>query len=152
MGTGETPVQFSFLGSLPYCHYLFLFICSCKIPFCVGGTIQYQHFTNGKCMRPKRLKKKSYNHSEVFEKNIHDNVIKRTSGFNDADRFVTLILDEMKIKKNRHCHKYLELWKEIATHALAYFARGCFSDLKYSSGAYLEDSRASMMELFCENI
>ena len=53
-------------------------------------------------MRPKRLKKKSYNHSEVFEKNIHDNVIKRTSGFNDADRFVTLILDEMKIKKNRH--------------------------------------------------
>ena len=39
----------------------------------------------------------------------------------------------------------------FATHALVYFVRGVFSNLKYSSQAYLEHSRTSMMELFCKN-
>ena len=46
------------------------------------------------------IKKSSYNQSEVFKKNVVDNLVKRTSGFNGADRFVTLTLDEMKIKGN----------------------------------------------------
>ena len=44
-----------------------------------------------------------------FLKKVVDNLIKRTSEFNGADRFIIFIIDEMKIKKNRQWHKYLEL-------------------------------------------
>ena len=39
------------------------------------------------------------NQSQVFEKKVNGHLIKRTSGFNGADQFVTLLLDKMKIKK-----------------------------------------------------
>ena len=39
----------------------------------------------------------------------------------------------------------------LATHALVYFARGVFPNLNYNSQVYLEQSRTSMMELFCED-
>ena len=39
----------------------------------------------------------------------------------------------------------------LATHALVYFARGVFPNLNYNSQVYLEQSRTSMMGLFCED-
>ena len=75
-------------------------------------------------------------------------LIKTTSGYNDADRFVTLLFDEMKIKENlilvehrefhwfywfrRHCHKYLELWKErrFRYTCIGVFCQGCFFKFK----------------------
>ena len=58
LGITETPVHFAFfLNSLPYHHYSFLFMYSCKIPFCIEGTTQFQ-----------QNKKNSYNQNEVFEK------------------------------------------------------------------------------------
>ena len=43
LGITETPVHFAFfLSSLPYRHYSFLFMYSCKIPFCIEGTTQFQ--------------------------------------------------------------------------------------------------------------
>ena len=56
----------------------------------------------GKCTHPKRLKKSVQPKRGFQKKKAVDNLIKRTSRFNGADRFVTLILDEMKIKKNGH--------------------------------------------------
>ena len=49
LGTTETPVHFIFfLGSLSSRDYLFLFICYCKIAFCLGASTQYQHLTTSK--------------------------------------------------------------------------------------------------------
>ena len=35
-----------------------------------------------------------------FRKKVVDHLIKRTSGFNGADRFLTLLFDEMKVQEN----------------------------------------------------
>ena len=74
-----------------------------------------------------------------------DNLIKRTSGLNGANRFVTLILDEMKIKGNlifvKHTGSLIgfidlgdthintlnfEKKEDLAANRLAYFGRGVF--------------------------
>ena len=58
LGITETPVHFAFfLNSLLYHHYSFLFMYSCKIPFYIEGTTQFQ-----------QNKKNLYNQNEVFEK------------------------------------------------------------------------------------
>ena len=86
-----------------------------------------------------------YNQSEVFKKKVVGNLIKRTSGFNGTDHFLTLVLDEMKIKGNvifvKHAGSHIgfidlgntdinilnfEQKEDLATHALMYFARGVF--------------------------
>ena len=41
--------------------------------------------------------------------------------------------------------------EDLATHALVYYIRGAFSDLKYSSWAYLDHNWTSMTELLWEN-
>ena len=67
LGTTGTLVHIIFfLRSSSSRDYLFLFICSFKITFCLGGASQYRHFTSSKCTHPKILKKNSYNQSEIF--------------------------------------------------------------------------------------
>ena len=124
-----------------------LLICSSKIAFYLGGNTQCQHFTTSKCTLPKRLKKKKkfIQPKRGFWKNVVDNLIKRTSGLNGANRFVALILDEMKIKGNlifvKHTGSLIgfidlrdvhintlnfEKKEDLATNGLVYFGRGVF--------------------------
>ena len=118
-----------FLGSLSSRDYSFLFICSCNITFSLGASTQYQLL---RLARERTLK----------------DLIKTTSGHNGANRFVTLLFDEMKIKENlilvehrelhwfywfrRRCHKYLELWQErrFRYTCIGVFCQRCFFKFK----------------------
>ena len=92
-------------------------------------------------MYPKRIKRIRTTKAR-FSKKVVDNLIKRTSGFNGTDRFVTLILGEMKIKRNlifvKHTGNLIVFTdlgdtdintsnfkkkEDLATHALLFFAR-----------------------------
>ena len=120
-------------------------LCCWKIAFCLWASTQYQHFPTSK-----------WTHPPGFNKN--------REVYNGADRFVTLLFDEMKIKENlilvehrelhwfywfrRHCHKYLELLKEkrFLYTCIGVVSQGWFFKFEVQFIAYLENSQTSMMK------
>ena len=139
-----------------------------KLSNILRTSTQYQHFTTSKWTYPKRLKK-DHTNTARFSKKVNDNLIKTTSRYNGADRFVTLLFDEMKIKENlilvehrelhwfywfrEHCHKYLELWKErrFRNTCIGVFCQGRFFKFKVQFKGVFRTQSNIYDGAFCEN-
>ena len=120
--------------------WLFTFVCSCKIAFCLGASAQYPHFTARKWTHPERLKKITQP-KWGFRKNVTDELIKTTSGYNGIaltkwqKKQIWSLLNTgfIDLRSNSKVTLNFEKKEDFPAHASVYFVRGVFSNLRYSS-------------------